>query len=203
MLAAVTALDRVAAVPFVRVAANDSVLIAAALDAGAAGVVVPQVSSAEEATAAVARALYPPAGVRGAGPGRASAFGLEMDAYMATANARLVIAVQIETRAAVEQLDEILAVDGLTLIFVGPGDLAASTGLRGAELDNLISTIFARAAAVGVPTGIFAPTPERASLWLKLGARLVILGSDLSFLAVGARQALTKVAQQEDEVAAE
>ena len=113
----------------VRVRQNGPAEIGAALDAGAAGVIVPRVDSADEAAAAVAAGRYPPAGRRGVGPGRASGYGRTIPAYLAAANDQIAVGVQIESAAAVEQASSIAAVPGLDLLFVGPGDLAVSLGV--------------------------------------------------------------------------
>ncbi|MBS1880544.1 MAG: 4-hydroxy-2-oxovalerate aldolase, partial [Actinobacteria bacterium] len=113
----------------VRVAGNEPIAIAAALDAGAAGVIVPRVDDAAGAAAAVAATRYPPDGERGLGPSRATGFGADIPAYRARASEDLLLAVQVETGAAVEALDSILDVDGVDMIFVGPGDLGCSLGI--------------------------------------------------------------------------
>ena len=114
----------------VRVADNAVIPIVSALDDGAAGVIVPRVDSAEEARGVVAAARFPPLGRRGVGPGRAAGYGRSVPEYFARANAEAVVAVQIESRAAVEDAGRIAAVDGIDLVFVGPGDLAVSLGVE-------------------------------------------------------------------------
>jgi 4-hydroxy-2-oxoheptanedioate aldolase len=177
----------------VRVSGNDATAIAGALDAGAAGIVVPRVDSAAEAVAAVASTRYPPVGSRGLGPGRATAYGGDIPAYLERANADLLLAVQVETRAAVEDLDALLEVDGVDMFFVGPGDLGCSLGIadpRDPELVGTIESILARTAAAGRLTGIFAGDPAAARRWRAAGADLVILGSDFTWLAAGVKGAL-------------
>jgi 4-hydroxy-2-oxoheptanedioate aldolase len=191
--ALVAAAELTPAPPLVRVAGNDPVLIAAALDAGAQGVVVPRVDSGPEAAAAVASTRYPPDGARGLGPGRAAAYGRGVPEYLASANAEVLLAVQVETRAAVDDLDAIFAVDGVDMIFVGPGDLGASLGIadpRGPELLETVESILRRAKEAGRLTGIFAADPEAADRWRALGTDLVVLGSDMSWMAEGVKRAL-------------
>jgi 4-hydroxy-2-oxoheptanedioate aldolase len=177
----------------VRVSGNDATAIAGALDAGAQGVVVPRVDSAAEAASAVASTRYPPVGARGLGPGRAAAYGGDIPAYLASANGGLLLAVQVETRAAVDGLDSLLEVDGVDMFFVGPGDLACSLGVANPRDPGLITTIesiLGRARDAGRLTGIFAADREAANRWRAAGADLVILGSDLTWLAAGVKGAL-------------
>ena len=189
----VAAADLAGAPALVRVSGNDATAIGGALDAGAQGIVVPRVNSAAEAAAAVASTRYPPLGVRGLGPGRAAAYGGDIPAYLERANADLLLAVQVETRAAADDLDALLEVDGVDMFFVGPGDLACSLGIadpRDPELIATIESILRRTAAAGRLTGIFAADPDAAKRWRTAGTDLVILGSDFTWLAAGVKAAL-------------
>ncbi len=177
----------------VRVANNDWALIAQALDAGAQGVIAPRVNSREEAEALVRSALYPPRGDRGIGPGRVTRYGPNSGAdYRSWANEHVLVAAQVETRRALDNLDAILAVDGLDMVFVGPMDLASSLGLapNTPEADQVIEDILSRAHAAGLTTGIFAPSAVQAVRWRGLGVQLVILASDLMLMASGLAGAL-------------
>lgn len=98
------------------------------LDWGAAGVVVPRIETVDQAREAVSRVRYPSVGGRGAGPGRATRYGANMGQYLATANDDVLLVLQIETAAGVADAEEIAAVEGIDVIFVGPGDLAVSLG---------------------------------------------------------------------------
>ena len=179
----------------VRVASNAPIEIAAALDAGAAGVIVPRVDSAGEAAAAVSAARYPPAGARGVGPGRAAGYGRTIPEYFARANGELAVGVQIESERAVQEAGAIASVEGVDFVFVGPGDLAASMGAPFGDerVDEKIAAVLAAARAAGRPAGIWAPSAERAAGWLQAGFQLVILGSDLGFLAEGLAGALAEL----------
>jgi len=183
----------------VRVAAPEQQPIAAALDAGASGVIVPRVGSAAVAQAVVAAARYPPLGERGLGPGRATGYGVWTADYVARANEHVLVAVQIETRAGVERLDEILAVDGVDVIFVGPGDLGLSLGIAGGldglELREVIEGIVVRAHAAGRAAGMFGVTPETVAYWAKRGVELLLFGSDVGFLLAGATAARDRLAE--------
>jgi 4-hydroxy-2-oxoheptanedioate aldolase len=194
--ALVAAADLAPLPALVRVAANEPLPIAAALEAGAAGVVVPRVESAAEAAAAVAASRYSPAGTRGVGPSRATGFGARLGEYVAAANAELLLAIQVETRAAVESLDELLAVDAVDMIFVGPADLGFSYGITDPSSPRLWETIervLERARAAGRLTGIYAPTPADANRWRAAGVDLVLLGTDLALLARGVADSLAEL----------
>jgi len=118
-------------VPFVRVRENDTLCIRQALDAGAQGVIVPLVNTADEARRAVAAAKYPPQGVRGFAFCRANAYGAVFDEYAESANDDIAVVVMIESRSAVENIGRILAVDGVDGAFIGPYDLSGSYGFPG------------------------------------------------------------------------
>ncbi|KAL4908485.1 hypothetical protein BDW74DRAFT_175169 [Aspergillus multicolor] len=113
--------------PLIRIRMTHSDLIKRALDAGAHGIVVPQVSTAAEARAVVLDSKFPPHGRRGQGSAfPAIAHGVDMPTYMRTANETILICVQIESRGGVENVDEICAVPGVDMLFIGPNDLALS-----------------------------------------------------------------------------
>ncbi len=184
---ALVATTSAAGVPaLVRVRQNHPIEIAAALDAGAAGVLAPRVDSADEARAAVSAARYPPAGTRGAGPSRATGWGRRTAEYLERANDDVAVGVQVESRSAVDDLDRILAVPGLDFVLVGPGDLALSLGLRpgDAAVDDIARSVLARAAEAGVAGGMFATTTGAANAWIASGARILIVGSDLGLLGL-------------------
>ena len=113
----------------VRVPGNDAVHIKRVLDMGAAGVIVPHIRSAEEARLAVAACKYPPRGIRGTGPRRPSRYGLAEKEYLASANDATIVVIMIETLEAVNDLDAVLAVEGLDACMIGAVDLSASMGL--------------------------------------------------------------------------
>ncbi|MFV0386923.1 HpcH/HpaI aldolase family protein [Paracoccus sp. (in: a-proteobacteria)] len=170
--------------------------IAAALDAGACGVLVPHVSSASEAGAAVRAARFPPEGARGAGPGRASAYLRDIPCALARARRDTVVAVQVETLEAVSQAARIAAVPGVDLVFVGPGDLGVDHAARGCSdpLETLIDHVLATAEAADVAAGIFTPDSETSARWLKrLG--FVIEGSDAMFLTQATDHAFRPLGQ--------
>ncbi len=139
------------AFPVVRVAWNDPVLIKPVLDIGTPGVVVPLIRTAADVALAVAACRYPPKGIRGFGPRRASRYGRDSGPeYCAAADASIMVNVQIEHAEAVKNLDAILATEGLAGIVIGPNDLAGSMGHPGRpdhpDVQKSIDTVIARAA---------------------------------------------------------
>lgn len=170
----------------VRVPGPEAEAIGQALDWGAAGVLVPRIATAAQARAVVEAARFPPEGQRGAGPGRASGYGRAIPAMIEAARRQTLVALQVETLAALENLAEILAVPGVDLIFVGPGDLGlglAAAG-RGAELPAAISGVLDSCAKAGRPAGIFVMRPGDLAAYAGKVA-LAIVGSDTTVLVEG------------------
>jgi len=111
-----------------RVRANDASIIKQVLDRGVYGVLVPLVNNVDEARAAVAACQYPPAGMRGVAGTRVSGFGSTLPDYFERWNSQVVVGVQIETTAALANVEKIAAVPGIDILFIGPNDLSASLG---------------------------------------------------------------------------
>lgn len=174
----------------VRVPGHASEAIAAALDSGARGVLVPRVSTAAQAQAAVKASRYPPLGERGVGPGRAQGYGYRIFDYLASANEEVIVAVQVETAEGLSNADAIAATDGVDVVFVGPGDLSVSIDAMGpagaAKLEQAIEGIIAAALAHGKTAGIFCARPEDAGRWAAKGVSFFILASDTMFLGTAA-----------------
>jgi 2-keto-3-deoxy-L-rhamnonate aldolase RhmA len=156
-----------------------------ALDTGAAGVVVPRVESAAEAEAIVRATRFPPMGARGIGPARATAYGLDILTYRAAANDDLLVVAMIETRAGLDAVNEIVAVEGIDLIMVGPADLASSLGttVGSPEHTEAVTQILETAHAAGRQTGIHCANAADAEQYRARGVRLLLIGTDVSFLA--------------------
>jgi len=132
LLAQLQAISASGTVPFVRPPWNDDVAIKRILDIGAQGVLIPYVNTGAEAASAVAACRYPPAGVRGvAGSTRAAKYGKNIREYLDSANREITVIIAIETREAIDNLDDILAVDDLDGVFIGPMDLATNLGHLG------------------------------------------------------------------------
>lgn len=184
--------------PLVRVQENAVLPIRRALDLGAAGVIVPLVNSAAEAARAVASAHYPPRGVRGFAWQRGNHWGADFAAYAQGFDP--VVIVMIESRAAVEDIDAILAVDGVDGCFVGPYDLSGSYGIVGQTGHRIITEACGLIAAScrkhGKAAGQHIVTPNRGNVQAALGQgfTFLALGMDSWFLGNGARQTLEMLA---------
>jgi 2-keto-3-deoxy-L-rhamnonate aldolase RhmA len=182
------------AFPLVRVAWNDPVLIKPVLDIGAPGIVVPLIRTAADAAQAVAACRYPPKGIRGFGPRRASRYGRDGGPeYCASADASIMVNVQIEHAEAVKNLDAILATDGLAGIVIGPNDLAGSMGHTGRpdhpEVQKSIDTVITRARAANRFVGIGASAePAALADWARRGVQWVMAGADFVLLQKAAAQ---------------
>ena len=175
------------ATPVVRPAWNDAVMLKRFLDIGVQSFLVPMVQTAEEARRAVAATRYPPAGIRGVAVAtRANRFGRVKD-YMHRADDEICVQVQIETREALANLEEIAAVDGVDGLFIGPSDLAAGLGHLGdnthPEVKSTIDDAIARIRKTGKVAGILTPVEADARRWLELGCLFVAVGSDVGLLA--------------------
>jgi 2-keto-3-deoxy-L-rhamnonate aldolase RhmA len=175
-------------VPIARLAFNDHVEIKRALDAGALGIIIPLIKSADDARRAVEYSRFPPLGDRPYGGGRVGIYGPD---YLERANDEILVMLQIEHRRAVEELDEILAVDGYDGCFIGPTDLAISMGMptpiQGGsdELEDLIADLAGRIQAAGKPMGTVGHTPEVIRKRIGQGFRFMPLMSDLTFVRRG------------------
>jgi 4-hydroxy-2-oxoheptanedioate aldolase len=190
----------------VRVPWNQPDHVMRALDAGAQGVIVPMVGTAEEARRAVDSVKYPPLGHRSWGPVR-SAFDLP-DYSPASANERTIVAAMIETPEGVQNMDAIMQVEGIDAIYVGPADLALGHGLQptldmaeGSEHERLVLSILEGCVRNHVVPGIHTSGAENAMRWRDAGFRMLTISSDGGFLRSGATQALRWLREREPAVA--
>lgn len=194
MLAALRTTDVTA---IVRPAWNASSAIQPALDLGFAGMVVPVVNTADDARKVVSDARFPPLGERSRGGVRTNlAFRTDAMTYFERANDEILVLVQIETAEAVENLAAILAVEGIDGIFVGPNDLAASTGKRWPDAWSdepymaLIRRVIGVTRSAGKYAGFLARDPAMAKEVVELGYRFVGISGDVSFMTAAAKRAL-------------
>lgn len=180
----VRAADVAGITPIVRVTANSPELILRALDSGAGGVLVPQVNTAEEATAVVRAARYAPKGERGiAGVVRAARYGfIPMQNYLTGANRENLVITQVEHVDAVKNLDSILAVEGVDGIFIGPTDLSQSMGITGQfnnpELRRTIHSVIEKTRRTDKWAGIFCMDAEDAAYWRAAGAEFLAIATE-------------------------
>lgn len=187
LLGQLQAMGRSTTTPVVRAAWNDTVLIKRILDIGAQSVLLPYVQSAEEARRAVAAVRYPPRGVRGVSAGsRASNYGRIKD-YLHKADEQICLLVQIETRAALEQLEAIAGVDGIDGVFIGPADLSASLGHLGdpqhADTQKALQDAGGRLRKLGKAAGILTVVEADARRFIEWGYNFVAVGIDTALLA--------------------
>ncbi|MER2604638.1 MAG: aldolase/citrate lyase family protein [Siculibacillus sp.] len=177
----------------VRVPVEDFALASRALDFGAAGVIAPMINSAADARRLVEFAKYPPRGRRSWGPGRAMVLGGNgsREAYLAQADGLTLALAMIETREGLAALDDILAVDGIDGVFVGPNDLCialtdgAVVDPQARLLDEPLARIVAAARAAGKVAGIFGGSGARAGELARRGFGLVTVGYDTAYVAAG------------------
>jgi 2-dehydro-3-deoxyglucarate aldolase len=175
-------------IPMVRVPKNDYIWIHRALDAGARGIIIPMVSTVEEAKMAVQECKYPPDGTRGFGYSRANLHSKNFDEHIGSANDDIVVVLQIEHIDAIDNLEEILDVEGVDATFIGPMDLSGSMGITG-QLDHLsfravLNKYLAVSSKKGIPAGTHDVRPSAESVKDKIedGYSFIALGVDSSML---------------------
>ena len=183
----------------VRVPAVERGAVQDALESGADGILAPMVESAAEAARLVSFCRYPPAGTRGFHPFTAgSGHGrIPPAALPAHANARVLVAAQVETSAGLAACAEMAAVAGLDQLFLGPGDLALSLGVAAgsAELADAAARIARHALQAGKSFGAFVPSGAAAAEAVRLGAQLLVAGADVALLHAAARALSAEIAQ--------
>jgi len=183
--------------PFVRVPWNDPPTIMKVLDAGAYGVVVPLVNNGAEAERAVAACRYPPRGIRSSGPIRAAIYG--GSGYQEAAHENIACILMIETKDGIENLDEILSVEGVDGIYVGPSDLSYALGMP-PRMDNedpehqaTVARILDACRRHNVAAGIHTGGTAFSAKWLRMGFQMVTLTSDANCLVRAAQAQLREL----------
>ncbi|MGW0085269.1 HpcH/HpaI aldolase family protein [Streptomyces sp. NPDC003393] len=184
---AVTAAGSYGVPLLVRVESSARIRAGRVLDLGAAGVMVPRVEDASEAARIVRALRYPPAGDRGVALyNRQAAFGLSPE-ILNVRNGQVVGVVQIETRAAVDDIEAIAATDGVDVVFVGPVDLSYALGvpmqLNSPTVRKALDSVLAAAERAGVVPGIISGTGHAAAEYARQGFRFLAVSSDASLLA--------------------
>ncbi len=188
-------------VPFVRVRENSALDIRRALDIGAEGVIVPLVHTAEEAEKAVNYSKYPDRGCRGHAFCRANGWGLNFGEYAKASNERTCVFVMIESRQAVENIDEILLTEGLDGIFIGPYDMSASYGVTGDVSNKLVTDgcnrVLEACKKHNKIAGIHIVNPDQKVIEenIKKGFQFIAVGIDTLFLMNGIKSAVSIVRQ--------
>ena len=180
----------------VRVRDDDQPMILQALDAGAYGVQVPNLRTVEDAEKAVKSIYYAPKGIRGfANTHRAGGYGsMDVQEYVARSAENLLFLGYCETREAFENLDEILKVDGLDVVFIGPSDLSQAFGVIGQvthpTVVSAIDTIIDKTVKAGKVVGTVAGNGEAALKLQEKGVRLIVMSSDQGMMAASAKSML-------------
>ena len=192
-------IDLCGVVPLVRVGANDPLLIKQAMDAGAHGIIVPMVGSKADAQRAVAAVHYPPRGNRGVGLSRAQGHGASFDEYKQWLKEKSVVIAQIEHINGVEHLEEIIGVEGIDAVIVGPYDLSGSLGTPG-DFDNkqmrgALQRIQDITLNKGVSLGyhVVFPKVEVVKEMTSQGYNLIAFGVDFLFLGESCREGLSQI----------
>jgi 2-keto-3-deoxy-L-rhamnonate aldolase RhmA len=195
-------IDLCGVVPLVRLSANDPVQIKRVMDAGAHGVIVPMVNTAEEARKAVESVRYPPEGKRGVGLARAQDYGSSFERYKEWLNQESIVIVQVEHITAVENLDAILSVEGVDGFIVGPYDLSGSLGIPG-QFDNelmieAMSKIqsFMRTSSKIAGFHVVEPDVDQLQQRVREGYRFLAYSVDIRMLDTCCRSAIKKIEVQ-------
>lgn len=193
----IQAVDETRVCPVVRVGAVDMYFAKSYLDMGAHGILFPLVNKPAEARNAVSYCKYPPVGIRGVAPRKASSYGKRFSDYIRNANRSTVVAVQIETKEALDNLESIASVKGVDILFVGPTDLTMSLGLfedrNNPKVIESMKKVVRACEKEGKVAGTLALDENEARLDLRLGFKFLGLSSDFRFLLKGASSILEKV----------
>ncbi len=183
-------------VPMARVRENNTLAIRQVLDMGAQGIIVPLVNSVEDAKKAISAAKFPPEGIRGFSFCRTNDWGADFDSYVKDANRDIAVVVMIESREAVENINEIVSLNGIDGVFIGPYDLSGSYGCVG-ELNNPLIVSAQKKVAdacktAGKSAGIHIVSPDKKSIKKAIedGFTFIALGMDTIFLSQGSKNIL-------------
>lgn len=176
-------------VPLVRLSDQNPTRIKRVMDAGAAGVLVPNVKTVEEAKAAVEAVRYPPMGTRGVGLARAQGYGLDFERYKKWINEDSIVIVQIEHITGVNNLKKILAVPGIDGMIIGPYDLSGSIGLPGKlddpKVDDLVKKAIQTALEMKVTAGFHVVQPDLEEVKLRIKQGFNFIGYSLDTIVLG------------------
>lgn len=192
-------IDLSGCVPLVRLSSNDATLIKRVMDAGAHGIIVPNVNSVDDAVSAVKAVRYPPAGTRGVGLWRAQGYGFDFDKYKKWQASESVVIVQIEHIEAVNNLKAILGTKGVDGFIIGPYDLSASLGIPGEFEHPQFKAAIERVHEISKETNALMGThtvmPEASVVKDKIceGYRFIAYGIDTLFLGLSCRRDLSEI----------
>jgi 4-hydroxy-2-oxoheptanedioate aldolase len=184
-------------IPIVRIDEISRPKVQRILDSGASGIMFPQIKSVEEASYAISSMYYPPKGIRGvAKMVRACGFGKSFEVYQSSLEENLLGIIQIETMEALADVDNIAAIDGVDLLFVGPSDLTMAMGIPG-QLDHpdyqkALVKISAAAKKYGKATGVLQFTILEFDMYRQHGFQLIACGADSTFIVKGAAEIVSQ-----------
>ena len=171
--------------PMIRVASNDPALIKKAYDIGAVAVMVPQVNTVEEAERAVRYARYAPEGQRGISPYWAMLADLDFNEVIRTANEETVLVLQIESKEAYDNLDDIARVEGIDVLFVGPTDLSATLGVitqnDSPEVQSVLRDVPKRLEGTGIMAGTTLDDVKDIQEKIEWGYRYINVGTPMGY----------------------
>jgi 2-keto-3-deoxy-L-rhamnonate aldolase RhmA len=189
-----------AAMPvIIRVPLIDEVWIKKALDIGSAGIIIPQVQTAEDAKRVIEFCKYPPEGKRPVGIARAQGYGEKFQAYVSNANENTAVILMIEHINAVENIEEIIKVEGIDCLFIGPYDLSTSMNKAGQtthpDIQRAIAKVKERAEGANIPLGIFGTTPKAVKPYIEGGYTLIAVGVDTMLLGNVAKEIREKCSE--------
>jgi len=193
-----TMLQAAGSVPcLIRVPDDETIWIKKALDIGAAGVIIPQVHDANQAKKIITDCKYAPDGNRGIGIGRAHKYGIDFERYLKNANRETAVVLQAESSEAVDNIADIVALDGVDAILVGPYDLSASLGRPG-EIEHpivqsAIEKIIGACKNANITMGIFGVSADAVMPYKEKGFNLLTVGIDTAFLINAASETLSRM----------
>jgi 2-keto-3-deoxy-L-rhamnonate aldolase RhmA len=167
------------------------------LDIGADGIIAPQVNNADEARQIVQWCKYPPQGVRGVGLARAQGYGLDFASYVESANDDIAVIIQAEHVDAVNNIEDIVKVEGIDAVFIGPYDLSASMNKMGAiddaEVVAAIDLVTRACQQNNIALGYFGVDADSVKPYIDKGYKLICTGVDAGFVTHGAQQVLQQL----------
>jgi 2-dehydro-3-deoxyglucarate aldolase len=172
-----------------RVGKNEEVIIKRVMDAGADGVIVPMINTRQDAELAVSYVKYPPQGKRGVGLARAQGYGIGFDKYKDWLNKESIIIAQIEHILAINNINEIISVEGIDGIIIGPYDLSGSMGFPGeyerAEVKNALKKVEEACKRKNIPLGFHVIQPDHQKAKEKIDAGYTFIGFSIDFFFLG------------------
>ena len=181
----------------IRVPSSDEIWIKKASDIGADGIIVPQVNTAKQAEKIVKYCKYSPEGTRGVGIARAHKYGIEFDDYIKNANQQTAVILQAESQDAIDNIEEIVKVEGIDAILIGPYDLSASLGKIGEVTDPVVQDAIIKIAKTcqdaDIKLGFFGVNADTVKPYIEKGFTLITVGVDSMFIINSANEALAEI----------